>query len=180
MAVPPKLKACYLCPRTGVVLALLALFLIGNSLYLTFVKEDRALQLETLTGELDAYQTSLTLRTPKKARELPEEILTRPRYGGLLKSMLPHLKHVESVMLETVDIPPEEKKEAPLKRTVLTLSGVLSGDPAPLQSMNATLQKLQLETGCDIQLEEAKKQATDKPLAYRLTVDPACAQGEVP
>lgn len=179
-------------PATGVVLALIALFLMADTFYLNRVRDQKAETIETAQQTLDSYQTNL--QTEKHLGSL-KPYLQQFHYGSFLKAALTafeeahntlliteiHVEQTQEVSKETLSFPRTAKqKKAPLESR-LTLRGQIQGHvqtDAPYQQLNEILSTIAQETGCTLQLfkgtEALPRESTavaintsDQPLSFQ-------------
>jgi hypothetical protein len=179
-------------PATGVVLALIALFLMADTFYLNRVRDQKADTLETAQQTLEAYQTSL--QNEKQLGNL-KPYLKQFHYGNFLKAALnafkeaPNTLKITEIHVEQTQEAPQEshsfpraskQKKAPLE-SKLTLRGQIRGNAqmdVPYQQLNEILSTIAQETGCTLQLfkgtEALPKESTavtinasDQPLPFQ-------------
>ncbi len=160
------LKRCCLHSTTGIILGLLALFLMADTFYLNTVRDQKAEKLETAEQALDTYQVSL------QSGGNPESLkpyLQHFHSGRFLKSALAsfqeahsalqiteiHVEQTESLRAKETTFPRSSQKKKPHPEIRLTLRGQIRSDvktEAPYQQLNEILSTIGQETGCSLQL----------------------------
>jgi hypothetical protein len=195
--IPSPVKTWYLSSGTGIVLCLLALFLIGNTLYLSSVRDSKAEALEQVSSGLSEYEARLQGQGKGQHPHL-KPFLHPVRYGHILRDAFKSARDYDSflsireIQLSDVESPtaqPESVHKAPRKKAadkfkVLEITGDIK--PAahlemPYQKINALMAQIQTDTQCQFSLNKAAAQEANltdpKPvsglLAFQLSLNPA-------
>lgn len=196
--IPAPIKRFFLSQASGVTLCLIALFLIGNTLYLNSVRDRKAEMVDTIGQALDDYQ--LQLGHMRKAG-LPEALNRDLQYGSLLRAALGIFKTAgKDITISKIKLTEDEKavqkadngsqtfpsshlkkKKEPERVQTLQILGAVSPsqNPESYSQLNEVMAQIKTETGCQFSLERAgetmdseQKAQGNQPLNFEIRLVP--------
>lgn len=177
-----KFKPLFFHPGLSIALCGMALFLIGNSLYLNTIRDQKAESLENLEQTLEVYQAGLA-HQGKGTPSALKPFVSRFHYGAFLNTALkafdqnPSLTFTE-IQLGTEDLhdttfadtqtfppPSPKRKTKPEKIEVLTLLGEIDNASkayGSYQQLTELIAQSQGDTHCQWVLTQVGEQASSQ------------------